>query len=90
MRRYFDFLSTFPCLDTENALYGRFCDKYGISEIFFNAASFDVSSEWGLDEASFDPQNEVGCSLVVFHYGLAFRIQLEDGLLDAGSLDELP
>ncbi len=90
MKRYFDFLSIFPCLDTENALYGHFCGYYGISAICFDTASLDVSSEWDLDEASFDPQNKVGCSLVVFHYGLAFRIQLEDGLLNSGCLDEFP
>ena len=90
MGRYFDFLSIFPCLDTENALYGHFCGLYGISAICFDTASLDVSSKWSLDEPSFYPQDEVGRSLVVFHYGLAFRIQLEDGLLDAGSLDELP
>lgn len=90
MRRYFDFLSIFPCLDTENALYGHFCGKCGLSEIFFDTASLDVSSEWGLDEASFDPQDEVGCSFAVFHHGLAFRVQLEDALLDSGCLDEFP
>ncbi len=90
MRRYFDSLSVFPCFDTENALYGHFCGKCGLSEIFFDTANLDVSSDWGLDETAFYPQDEVGCSLVVFHHGLAFRVQLEDGLLDAGSLDELP
>lgn len=90
MRRYFDFLSIFPCLDTGNALYGRFCGKYGIFAIFFYNESFDVSSEWGLDETAFYPQDEVGCSFAVFHHGLAFRVQLEDALLDSGCLDEFP